>query len=98
MEQAPPVDIEKLAQLARLQLTEEEKAAFSGQLAEILGYFQQLQSVDVTGIAPMAHPFEAEAPLRPDKPGTPWPAARALRNAPAARDNQIVVPKVVEDA
>ncbi len=98
MEQAPAVDIEKLAELARLHLTEEEKAVFSAQVADILGYFRQLQAVDVTGIAPMAHPFDAEAPLRDDKPGAPWPPARALRNAPAVRDKQIGVPKVVEEA
>lgn len=98
MEQNAPVDMEKLAMLARIRLTDAEKTAFSAQVTGILGFFQTLQSVDVTGIAPMAHPFEAEAPLRDDRPGEPWTAARALRNAPAARDDQIVVPKVVEDA
>ena len=98
MQDRPEVDIEKLAMLSRIQLTEEEKAAYTGQLADILGFFQKLQEVDVSGITPMAHPFEAEAPLRDDVPVTLWPPKRSLLNAPAARDNQVVVPKVVEDA
>ena len=98
MQERPEVDIDKLAMLSRIQLTEEEKAAFGSQLADILGFFQKLQEVDVSGIQPMAHPFEAEAPLREDVAQDPWPAGRSLGNAPASRDNQSVVPKVVDDA
>lgn len=92
------IDIEKLADLARIRLTDAEKAAYSQQLADILGFFQQLQAVDVGGIEPMAHPFEAEAPLRPDEAVEGWPAERALANAPEQKDSQLVVPKVVEEA
>jgi aspartyl-tRNA(Asn)/glutamyl-tRNA(Gln) amidotransferase subunit C len=98
MQHRPEVDIEKLAQLARIELSDAEKAAYSGQIAEILGFFQALQEVDVSGIEPMAHPFDVAAPLRDDTPGQPWEPVRALRNAPTARDHQVVVPKVVEDA
>jgi aspartyl-tRNA(Asn)/glutamyl-tRNA(Gln) amidotransferase subunit C len=98
MTERPEVDIDKLAMLARIQLTDEEKAAFAGQVSDILGFFQKLQEVDVDGIEPMAHPFDATAPLREDEPVTPWEPARALKNAPAARIDQIIVPKVVEDA
>jgi aspartyl-tRNA(Asn)/glutamyl-tRNA(Gln) amidotransferase subunit C len=98
MEERPEVDIDKLAMLARIRLSEEEKTAFSGQLSEILGFFQKLQAVDVSGIEPMAHPFEAGAPMREDVPGKSWDPERSLKNAPAQRDHQIVVPKVVEDA
>jgi aspartyl-tRNA(Asn)/glutamyl-tRNA(Gln) amidotransferase subunit C len=98
MQERPEVDIEKLAMLSRIQLTDAEKATYSTQLADILGFFQKLQEVDVSGIAPMAHPFDAEAPLRDDVPAEPWAAARSLANAPASREDQVVVPKVVEDA
>jgi aspartyl-tRNA(Asn)/glutamyl-tRNA(Gln) amidotransferase subunit C len=98
MQERPEVDIEKLAMLSRIQLTEEEKSAFSNQLADILGFFQKLQEVDVEGITPMAHPFDAEAPLREDTVAGSWAPERSLGNAPASRDNQVVVPKVVEDA
>jgi aspartyl-tRNA(Asn)/glutamyl-tRNA(Gln) amidotransferase subunit C len=98
MQERPEVDMEKLAMLSRIQLTEQEKASFTGQLADILGFFQKLQEVDVEGIEPMAHPFEAEGLMREDVAGEAWPAERALQNAPASRNEQVVVPKVVEDA
>jgi aspartyl-tRNA(Asn)/glutamyl-tRNA(Gln) amidotransferase subunit C len=98
MQERPEVDIDKLAMLARIHLTEEEKSAFAGQVSDILGFFQKLQEVDVEGIEPMAHPFEATAPLREDVPVTPWEPSRALKNAPASRNDQVIVPKVVEDA
>lgn len=97
MQESPGVDIEKLARLSRIKLTEKEKGAFSAQVTDILGFFQKLQDVDVEGISPMAHPFEAAAPLRKDVPGTPWEPGRALWNAPASRGNQVIVPKVIED-
>ncbi|NDV62243.1 Asp-tRNA(Asn)/Glu-tRNA(Gln) amidotransferase subunit GatC [Puniceicoccales bacterium CK1056] len=98
MQERPEIDIDKLAMLARIHLTEEEKAAFAGQVSDILGFFQKLQEVDVEGIEPMAHPFDVAGPLREDVPGSPWEPSRALKNAPASRTDQIVVPKVVEDA
>jgi len=84
--------------LARIHLTGEEKAELAGQVSDILGFFQKLQEVDVEGIEPMTHPFDVAGPLRDDVPGSPWKPARALKNAPASRNDQIVVPKVVEDA
>ncbi len=98
MQERPEVDIDKLSMLARIQLSEEEKEAYSAQLSDILGFFQKLQEVDVEGIPPMAHPFEVEASLREDVSTQPWEPARSLSNAPAVRENQVVVPKVVEDA
>lgn len=90
--------MKQLAELARLELNAEESAAFATQLDSILGYFEQLQAVDVEGIEPMAHPFDASAPLREDIPSQPWSPGRGMANAPQQRDNQIVVPKVVDDA
>jgi len=98
MQEGPAIDIDQLATLSRIQLTGEEKAAFSAQLSDILGFFQKLQEVDVSTTPPMAHPFEASPPLREDIASSPWESSRALLNAPASRDEQIVVPKVVEDA
>lgn len=98
MQDGPEIDIDKLAALARVHLTDAEKAAFSKQVPEIIGFFRTLQELDVDGIAPMAHPFEAVPELREDRPGAAWNPERALLNAPASRDDQVVVPKVVEDA
>lgn len=98
MNDVPDIDMEALASLARLRLTEEEKCAFSGQIRQILGFFQQLQSVDVREISPMSHPFEMEGLLREDLPGNGWSPEQALLNAPERREDQLVVPKVIEDA
>jgi|UniRef100_UPI00404A82A0 aspartyl-tRNA(Asn)/glutamyl-tRNA(Gln) amidotransferase subunit C len=90
------IDIDRVAQLARLALTPEEKEKFSRQLAEVLHHMRQLEQVDVTGVEPTAHAFPLFNVWADDlaKPGLPVEAA--LRNAPAQRDNMIVVPKVVE--
>ncbi|MBC2593063.1 Asp-tRNA(Asn)/Glu-tRNA(Gln) amidotransferase subunit GatC [Ruficoccus amylovorans] len=92
------IDIEYVARLARIDLTDEEKRTFTSQLEDILAYVDKLNQVDVSGVEPMAHAFSLENVLDDDEPGQPLPVEQALRNAPAQRDNQIVVPKVVEDA
>jgi len=92
------IDIDYVAKLARLDLSEEEKQTFTAQLEDILGYVDKLSDVDVSGVEPMAHAFPLENVLDEDEPREPLPVEEALRNAPAQRDNQVVVPKVVEDA
>ena len=94
----PTIDIARVAHLARLALTDAEKARYASQLGDILGYFEKLQAVDVTGVEPTAHGTPSGNVLRPDAPQPAFTPAEALANAPAQRDNQIVVPKVVEDA
>lgn len=94
----PGIDVDYLASLARVELTEGERAQFASQLREILNHFQQLQEVDVTGVEPTAHANVVENVLRPDEPGPVLSLEEVLRHAPAARNGQIVVPKVVDDA
>jgi aspartyl-tRNA(Asn)/glutamyl-tRNA(Gln) amidotransferase subunit C len=98
MSQAPTIDVDYVANLARLDLTAEEKARFAAQLGDILAYFEKLNAVDVTGVEPTAHAFPVFNVLDEDVERSGFTVAEALRNAPAVRDNQIVVPKVVEDA
>ncbi len=96
MSSAPDLDIDHVAKLARLALTTEEKAKFSQQLGDVLHHIEQLGKVDVTGVEPTAHAFPIVNVWANDvvRPGLTVEAA--LRNAPAQRDNMIVVPKVVE--
>ncbi|MFP4541867.1 MAG: Asp-tRNA(Asn)/Glu-tRNA(Gln) amidotransferase subunit GatC [Opitutales bacterium] len=91
-------DIEYVANLARIALSEEEKAQFTGQLGEVLGYFERLRAVDVEGIEPSAHAFDLDNVLQADVAVAGLEPGEALRNAPAQRDRQVVVPKVVDDA
>ena len=85
-----------VARLARISLTADEQAKFSQQLGDVLHHIEQLSKVDVAGIEPTAHAFAVHNVWADDvaRPGLPIDAA--LRNAPAQRENMIVVPKVVE--
>lgn len=96
--QSPQLDIDYVARLARLALTDAEKHAFAHQLGDVLSYIEQLKAVDVTGVEPTAHAFEVVNVWQEDVPSPALPVEKALQNAPAARDSMIVVPKVVDDA
>ncbi len=90
------IDIDYVANLARIALTDEEKETFSRQLDDVLGYIEKLNEVDVSGIEPTAHAFPVKNVWRDDVAGEAFPVETALANAPAKRQNMIVVPKVVE--
>ena len=96
MSQPPALDIDHVARLARLALTPEEKAHFSRQLGDVLHHIEQLGKVDVTGIEPTAHAFAVANVWAEDVARPGLPVELALQNAPAQRENMIVVPKVVE--
>lgn len=90
------LDIDRVAELARLALTDEEKIRFAAQLGSVLGHIEQLAKVDVTGIEPTAHAFPLSNVWAEDVAQPGLAVADALRNAPAQRNNMIVVPKVVD--
>jgi len=96
MAQPTELNIDHVANLARLALTPEEKATFAAQLGDVLAYIEQLKAVDVTGIEPTAHAFPLYNVWADDVPQPGLPVEAALRNAPVQRDHMIVVPKVVE--
>jgi len=96
MSSAPQLDIDRVAKLARIALTAEERATFSSQLGSVLHHIEQLSKVDVTGVEPSAHAFAVYNVWGEDVAGPALPVAEALRNAPAQRENMVVVPKVVE--
>jgi aspartyl-tRNA(Asn)/glutamyl-tRNA(Gln) amidotransferase subunit C len=93
---AAHIDVRKTADLARLRLTPEEEAAWSGQLDRILEYVSQLNEVDTSNVEAMAHPHEVFDVLRADEPREGIGAAAALSNAPRRSGDQFMVPKVVE--
>ncbi len=90
------LDIDYLANLARLALTAAEQEKFSRQLGDILQYVDKLKQVDVAGVEPMAHASPVFNVWQEDVARPGLPVAEALRNAPAQRQHMIVVPKVVE--
>ncbi|HUL52263.1 MAG TPA: Asp-tRNA(Asn)/Glu-tRNA(Gln) amidotransferase subunit GatC [Opitutaceae bacterium] len=95
---ASPTDlnIDYVANLARLALTDEEKATYSRQLGDVLRYVEKLRAIDVSQVEPTAHALPVYNVWADDQPAPGLPVEAALRNAPAQRDNMIVVPIVVE--
>ena len=90
------LNIDKVAQLARIALTPEEKIQFAVQLGDVLTYVEQLKKVDVSGVEPTAHAFPVYNVWSDDVAQSGLSAGAALQNAPAQRDNMVAVPKVVE--
>lgn len=88
-------EVEHVAWLARLELTEEEKEAYTHQLNAILDFMQQLNELDTTNVEPMAHVVPLVNVLREDevKPGLPH--EEALAGAPDQDRGQFRVPKIV---
>ena len=79
-------DVERIAALARLELSPDEVSLFAGQLAEILTYAESLQRVDTSGVPPTAHIAvpTALAPLREDEPRASLARETLLQQSPAA--------------
>ena len=90
------IDIERVAILARLALSAEEKAGYARQIEDILHHIEQLKQVDVSGVEPTAHAFPIFNVWREDVPEPSLPVSAALQNAPAQRNHMVSVPKVVE--
>ena len=93
---AHEIDVRYAAQLARLNLTDEEVEKFQSQLSQVVDYIGLLNSVDLSGVEPTAHAFAVSNVWQDDVARPGLPVDQALRNAPAQRDHMIVVPKVVE--
>jgi aspartyl-tRNA(Asn)/glutamyl-tRNA(Gln) amidotransferase subunit C len=90
------LNIDYVANLARLALSPAEKEKFARQLGDILHYVDKLRQVDVTGVEPMAHAAPVFNVWQDDVAQPGLPVEAALQNAPAQRQHMVVVPKVVE--
>ena len=92
-------EVRYVANLANLNLTEEEIARMVHDLGSILEHMDRLAGIDTEGVAPMAQVlYEAEetATLRPDVERARWEMKLALENAPVSGDGYFKVPKVIE--
>jgi len=92
------IDVRYVANLARLELSDDEVATFQPQLEAILEHVAALSKLDISGIDPTAHPAPVFGRMRPDLPHESLPSAAVLQNAPDQAQGQIRVPKVVTDA
>lgn len=89
------INVSYVANLARIDLTEEEKSLFGRQLEDVVEYFKKLSGLDISGIEPTAHATPLTNVLRHDVPGDSIKREQMLKNAPMHDDSQIIVPKIL---
>ena len=89
-------DVEHIALLARLHLSEEEKERYRQQLSNILDHISKLQELEPRDVPPMCSMAVEQSRLREDVPGPAMPREDLLRNAPDVSDDQFRVPPVLD--
>ena len=87
-------EVEKIAALAKLKLSDEEKEKFTIQLSEILDYVKKLNELDTEKVEPLHHILELDTPLREDIAQSTMKHKEALINAPAKENGYFKTPKV----
>ncbi len=96
MADATHMDVSYIAHLARIHLASGEAELFQGQLDQVLKYVEQLGELDVSTVEPTAHAMALVNVLRDDTSRVSLDHDAVIANAPAARDGQILVPKIME--
>jgi aspartyl-tRNA(Asn)/glutamyl-tRNA(Gln) amidotransferase subunit C len=89
-------EVNHIANLARLELTEEEKARYREQLSAILDYAARLQQLDTSGIPPTSSVLPPQSVLRKDESRPGLTLTQAMQNAPQTDQDQFRVPPVLE--
>jgi aspartyl-tRNA(Asn)/glutamyl-tRNA(Gln) amidotransferase subunit C len=90
-------DVEGIAHLARLEITEQQLPVYVDSLSKILSFVEQLNAADTKNVEPMAHPLEGEVQrLRPDVVTEEDRHEKYQRNAPQTAAALYVVPRVIE--
>tara|TARA_B100001029_G_C14779777_1_gene295878 strand:+ start:265 stop:552 length:288 start_codon:yes stop_codon:yes gene_type:complete len=89
-------EVSKVAQLARVQITEEEMDDIEGRITEILRLIDQMQSVDTNSIIPMSHPLDGKQILRSDMVSEENNRDELQKLAPKVENGLFLVPKVIE--
>jgi aspartyl-tRNA(Asn)/glutamyl-tRNA(Gln) amidotransferase subunit C len=91
-----PDQLQRIALLARIEVSAEELRSVTGRLNRVLGLIDQLQSVDTQGIEPMSHALDLIQRLRPDEVTEPNRREDYQKGAPAVERGLYLVPKVIE--
>ena len=89
-------DVEHVANLARLKLSDKEKQLYATQLAKIISYFDELKELDTTGIEPMSHALAVLNVMRDDEVVEPPGHEVILKNAPEIEGSFFRVPRIGE--
>ena len=90
------IDLDHVARLARLALTDEERERFRAQLGLILDHAGRVQEVAAKDVPPTAHPVPQTNVFRDDEPGPCLTHDEALAGAPEVEDGRFKVPRIVE--
>ena len=90
METNNSFDVTYVAELARIELNDADKAKLQQDMQAIVGYIEQLDEVDVTGIEPTAHAVTLTNVTREDRAGKSVPRETMLANAPATVDDDLI--------
>ena len=88
--------VQQIAMLARLKLSEDEYAESVKKLSKIVDFVDQLSQADTSGVIPMAHPLDVAQRLRPDAVTEPNDRDHYQENAASVTDGLYLVPKVIE--
>ncbi|MFQ5806343.1 MAG: Asp-tRNA(Asn)/Glu-tRNA(Gln) amidotransferase subunit GatC [Phycisphaerae bacterium] len=89
-------EVRRVAKLSRLSLSDEEIRLFAGQLANILAYMQQIESLNTEGVEPLAHALPVTNVLREDESREGFTNEQALANAPETERDCFRVPAVLD--
>jgi len=88
-------DVQHVALLSRLELSDQEIDLFAKELSAILDHVEQLQRLDLEGVEPLSHPHALQDVLREDAPRPSLDREQALANAPQRDDQGFTVPPVI---
>lgn len=89
-------DVESIAHLARIAISEDDVPAYAETLSNILTLVEQMNSVDTTGVRPMAHPLDMAQRLREDVANEENQREHLQQYAPSVEDGLFLVPQVME--
>jgi aspartyl-tRNA(Asn)/glutamyl-tRNA(Gln) amidotransferase subunit C len=89
-------DVERIAHLARLAISEQDIPEYAQNLSKILDFVAQMNAVDTDGVTPMAHPLDVAQRLRPDVVAEPDQRELHQSIAPQVQDGYYLLPKVIE--
>ncbi len=91
-----PQEVQHIAKLARLELTDEQQDLYREQLSAILDYIEKLRTLDTVDVPPTAGGGLTQMVLRPDESRPSLPTQTLLANAPQTEDDQFKIPPVFE--
>ncbi len=90
-------DVDKVARLAKLKFSRQEKTALQQEMSSIISYFEKLSELDTDNVLPLSHVLDITNRMRPDVPETSLSRDKALQNAPASKQGYFCVPKVISN-